>query len=149
MTAEPKSWTLVLDASIAGGWLLGEQQSSELMQFLLARMETGDLELLVPGLFFDEVLNVLLKAVHGGRMSESSYRLAWEQFLVLETNVRAYQHSISVAALMGKEVLARKHNLRSYDTNYLLLTLETGSRLATLDDRLIRAARLEGCYYEL
>lgn len=108
----------------------------------------GDLELSVPGLFFDEVLNVLLKAINTGRISESSYRSAWGQLLSLITYIQVYQHSISVEAIISKEALARKHNLRSYDTNYLLLALETGSRLATLDDRLTRAARLEGCYYE-
>lgn len=40
--------------------------------------------------------------------------------------------------------LARKHRLTAYDAAYLELALRAAAPLATLDDRLARAARAEG-----
>lgn len=142
------SLSVVLDASVPGGWLLNEARSSQLMDSLLSKFASGYIDFIVPGLFFDEVLNVLLKGINTGRIDDASYGLALNQLYDLHGIVEIFGSSVLLGPVIEKESLARKHNFRSYDTNYLLLAMETNSRIVSLDDRLIRTSKSEGCYYE-
>ena len=87
-------------------------------------------------------------SINTGRIDSSSYDLALNQLYDLHGIVEIFGSSVLLESVIQKESLARKHNLRSYDTNYLILAMETNSRLVSLDDRLIRASKAEGCYYE-
>lgn len=126
---------LVLDASVAVAWLLGEQDSSTVEPVLL-RLESD--EALVPQLWHLEVRNSLLVASRRGRLSPDAptERLDALRDLPIRTD--------SGCDLSLAFALAQKHNLSFYDAVYLELAKRNRAPIATLDKALARAAGIEG-----
>lgn len=127
---------LVLDASVAVAWLLGEQDCST-AEPVLQRLESD--EALVPQLWHLEVRNSLLVASLRGRLSPDTpaERLDALRNLPIRTD--------SGSDLSLAFVLAQKHNLSSfYDAVYLELAKRHSAPIATLDKALARAAGIEG-----
>jgi len=139
---------IVLDVSVLGTWWLQEPQGLVYAETIMLAIEAGRLDVAVPPLFFDEALNILLKAQAKGRLSKQGYEVQLMLLKDFQRQCRLIPIPISDALLELKSQIAQKHSLRSYDVNYLYLAQSEGLVLATLDDRLTRAARLEGCYYE-
>ena len=96
-------------------------------------MERDSAELFVPSLFWVEVLNVLVRR-HGwdaAAVAEGMVRLD-------RLEVRTVELDRSLLLLAAGEMEAR--GLSAYDAAYLALAMALDARLATLDDRLARAA---------
>lgn len=126
---------LVLDASVAVAWLLGEQDSSTAEPVLL-RLESD--EALVPQLWHLEVRNSLLVASRRGRLSPDTPAERLDALRNLPI------HTDSGPDLSLAFVLAQKHNLSFYDAVYLELAKRHSAPIATLDKALARAAGIEG-----
>ena len=126
---------IVLDASVAAGWLLRERGSriEEAESLLLSG------EAVVPQLWHLEVRNALLTAERRNRISgpDAAERLqAMESLLVTTTDT---QPDLDVTM-----TLARAHGLTFYDALYLELVLRRQATLLSLDHELLRAASAEG-----
>lgn len=66
--------TLVVDASLAGAWVLKDEQSEEAEE-LLAVIVEGREDLAVPDLWSYEVLNLLISAGRRGGCASLSFRM--------------------------------------------------------------------------
>ena len=125
----------VLDASVAGPWILADEQS-EAAARIAHRLLSEDA--LVPALWWYEVRNLLVVCERRGRLERS------ESDLFLS---RLADYPIKVDAEVDWDAtmrLARKHQLSVYDASYLELAIRSRVQLATLDVALQRAAGKEG-----
>ena len=126
---------LVLDASIAVDWLLGDEFDPRAAHALdsLRRHEA-----IVPQLWHYEIRNALLVAERRGRVTESQTmaRLHSLRELPIVTD--------QDADLDAAFDLARAHTLSFYDALYLELAKRRWAPLATLDAGLLQAAVTEG-----
>lgn len=129
---------LVLDASVALAWALGDEQN--LGPELLAQLTTIETAT-VPGHWILEVTNGLRMAVKRRRLESGDptqvmARIRNQPIEVdPETPVRGW-HEIPA--------LADAYGLTTYDAAYLELALRLNAPLATLDQDLARAAREAG-----
>ncbi|HLJ96197.1 MAG TPA: type II toxin-antitoxin system VapC family toxin [Gemmataceae bacterium] len=136
--AKAKSAVFVLDGSITLAWFFEDEVDAyaESVEDALASAAA-----VVPALWPLEVANGLLMGERRKRTTEAKVT----QFLALvttlpisiddETVTRAWQDSLR---------LARAHHLTVYDAAYLELALRRGLPLASLDDRLKKAAAAVG-----
>jgi predicted nucleic acid-binding protein len=92
----------------------------------------------VPAIWPLEVINVLLVAERNGRLREADS----VRFVSLLGQLPIMVDRSWPERLM-KDLLAigRAHNLSSYDTAYLELAMRQGLPIATLDQKLLEAAR--------
>ncbi len=132
-----KGW--VLDSSLALAWALPDEGSMRAERFL-AR-ETGERVLWVPALWWYEVANALTLAERRRRLAEDDRIrvIALYGLLPLQTDVE-----LDTKRLGRLHALARAHALSAYDAAYLELAERKGLGLATLDRRLLTAARTAG-----
>jgi predicted nucleic acid-binding protein len=124
----------VVDASIAGAWLLPDE-TSIVADAALIRLESD--EAIVPDLFRHEVLNLLLSAERRNRIS---IEVLYDALHRLET-FRLRTETIANSNLVID--LSRKHRLSGYDATYLAVAKHLQLPLATLDKHLIAAATAE------
>ena len=124
----------ILDASVAGAWLL-EETTDPFSERMLARLE--DDEAAVPQIWHLEVRNCLLVAQRRGRVvsSRSAERLAALYSLPIRTDADV---DLDIAF-----TLAERHGLSFYDAVYLELAKRRFAPLATFDKALGRAAAAE------
>lgn len=125
----------VPDASIAGAWLLPDEEAT-LAEEALNRL--ADETACVPSLFWDEVRNLLLSAERRGRVvpGYADASMARIRRLPFQSAWEAEDRHILQ--------LARTHGLTAYDASYLALAVREGCPLVSLDYRLNAAARAEG-----
>ena len=126
----------VIDASLAVKWLplfASESLVSEATRFL-ERHSAGELELLVPDLFWPEVANVLWKSVQrrSCRPEEASAALSTLQDQDLAT-------VSSLALALPALGIAMRHHRSVYDSLYVALAVASHSELVTADQRLANA----------
>lgn len=128
--------TVVLDASVAAKWFLpkaAEPLASEAAA-LLDRYARGDMQFLVPDLFWPELANVFWKAARMGRWShgtaEASLRLAFERNIPTVPSSVLLLEAFDVAHAFGRSV---------YDSIYVAAALAAKAQLVTADERLANA----------
>ena len=124
----------VLDAGIAAKWYLeGEPLAAHAIE-VLRGFQRGDVELLVPDLFWPEFGNVLWKAVRQGRIAPADAKRAIASLTrgIIPTvpSMPLLQDAFSLAHATGRTV---------YDATYLALAIETGREVLTADERLVNA----------
>jgi predicted nucleic acid-binding protein len=127
--------SFVLDASVAGSWLIPDERC-EAAQALGQRMLAEGA--IAVDLFRHEVRNLLVTAVRRKRMPED---LLWSQLERIEAMPIEMAPSGPAARII---TLALTHDLTAYDAAYLDLARERRLPLASFDDRLRRAAAAEG-----
>ncbi|GMU41978.1 MAG: hypothetical protein AMXMBFR23_28440 [Chloroflexota bacterium] len=124
----------VLDSSVLVAWALDEQSDQ-------ADAVCGSLastRALVPSVWPLEFANALLVGERRGRLSEAEVTRIRDHVLCLPIEVVAdHAPRITTEVL----ALARQHGLSVYDASYLDLAMREGLPLATLDQRLVEAAR--------
>jgi predicted nucleic acid-binding protein len=127
----------VLDNSVLVAWAFDEHSAyADAVGGRLA--EAGAL---APAVWPLEFANTLLVAERRGRMTEAETSRIRDHVLGLGIEVIP-DHPERVATEVL--ALARQHGLTAYDASYLDLAMREGIPLATLDDRLIEAARRAG-----
>ena len=125
----------VVDNSVVMSWCF-KDETNRYADSVLDKLT--DASAVVPSIWPLEVVNVLLVAERQKRLSESDSA----RFLTL-----LFQLPIVVEyerpEMMMKELLAlaRVNDLSSYDASYLDLAMRKGIPIATLDNKLIKAAR--------
>lgn len=132
---------IVLDVSVAAKWVLreaGEQLSTEALA-LLERYGRGQIEFVVPDLFWTELGNVLWKAVRMKRctrvVAEKGLAEMRQRKLPTVSSVTLIEQALSLAITFDRSV---------YDCVYVALALESRSQMITADEKLANslAARL-------
>ncbi len=126
---------IVLDASLAVGWLLDEESNSRVTAAMDLLPQLGAI---VPQMWHYELRNALLVAERRGRipLGEIGELLESLQELPIATD--------EDADLQGTLDLARTHGLTFYDALYLELAKRRRAPMATLDAALARATLAEG-----
>lgn len=126
--------TFVLEASVALSWALPEADAAA--DAVLDRLVAE--RALVPALWQYEVANVLAQGQRLGRIDAARASAASQLLASLPIDVAP---AAEIADLVAS---ATRHDLTAYDAAYLLLAATTGTPLATLDQKLARAARDAG-----
>lgn len=126
---------IVIDSSIAISWGMPDEESAAAGRALeTARKD----DVVVPSIFWAEVRNICLVNERRGRITATDTTTAIE---IIEGFHPTINDSASHNMVLG---LARGHGLSGYDAAYLALAIAESCTLATLDNRLARAAVAEG-----
>ena len=126
---------LVIDASIAGTWLLPDEANTACTAIGQRVVDEGAK---VPDLFWHEIRNLLIMGVQRKRITETQVWHQIEQIENMPVHTALQRPSVPLAKL------ALKYNLTAYDAAYLDLAIDQALPLATLDRTLRRAALAEG-----
>jgi predicted nucleic acid-binding protein len=126
----------VVDASVAVKWCLPAQNElfTAQAQSLLNSYRVGDLQFVVPDLFFLEVANALWKAVWKGTIDGPWAEKSYAEMVDLEIPTIASPEFVPRAL-----ALAIDHGHTVYDSLYLALALHSRVDLITADERLANA----------
>lgn len=126
---------VVLDASAALGWLLGDvdEETRGIIDVLLTQGFA-----LVPDLWHTEMANALRTCVRTGRIDPDYIDSACR--LMERLDIRTDVVGAPIRRLTAE---ALHHDLSAYDTSYLVLARDRGLPLATLDRQLADAAAKE------
>lgn len=106
---------------------------------MLDRLIDEEETILVPQLWVQETANAVVSALRPGRLSDAQAERCVELLAGLPLELDA--HVLDQSALVSASV---RHGLSAYDATYLLVAQRTGSRLASLDQRLRDAAHAAG-----
>ena len=141
------SRVIVLDCCTTIAWL-GHQHITE-KQRVYAQQVLGSLnthsQLLVPTLWTYELSNTLLSLLKTRYITESDCQLFLESLQKLPIQVVPEPVVESVSARIR---MAQHHKLSAYDAAYLNIATAHRAPLATLDNKLIAAARANGVYFQ-
>jgi len=124
----------VVDNSVVMSWYF-KDETNKYADTVLDKLTEATA--VVPSIWLLEVVNVLIVAERQRRLSESDST----RFLTLLSQlpiVVEYERPEMMKELLA---LARAYNLSSYDASYLYLAMRKGLPIATLDNKLIEAAR--------
>ena len=132
----------VLDNSVAMRWLIAslKQSDQQYAQRVLKSMKKKA-DALVPELWYLEVSNALLCAERNGKITTAETKAFTSELENLPITVDSSMRKQSFGQTIA---LARDYNLSSYDAAYLELAVRESLTLASLDKKLIKAARKEG-----
>ena len=126
--------SFVVDSSVTIAWCLPDEQTAELE---VLREEALSQALLVPSIWPVEVANVLATAQRQGRITQAGLQLTMDILREFNFHVAA---SWTVQAIGSAWQPMQTYGLSAYDASYLMLALERGLPLATLDRKLASAA---------
>ena len=126
----------VVDASVAAKWCLprtGETLVDEAFIFL-KRYVTGEIQMIVPDLFWAELGNILWKATRQGRSSivaaHAAIKALEERNLPTVPSLTLLELALDLANNFGRTV---------YDSLYIALAVQSKAELITADQRLATA----------
>lgn len=124
---------LVIDASVAGKWLLPEDDSDK-AEALLVRWQEGRVGLLAPEIIYPEVANMLWKRTARGLLSPDEVHKLYARFVQIDIPLAP------MIELVGSALdVALEHRRPVYDALYVALSLGTGWDFVTADARLHNA----------
>ena len=129
----------VLDASMTLAWALPDETSRRADRFLA--QASRNYMFWVPALWWYEVANALTMAERHHRLTEADRIRLIELYSMLPIQTDAI---LNPDAVRQFHILAKEYTLSAYDAAYLELAQRRGLGLATLDQRLITAARRAG-----
>ena len=124
----------VVDNSVVMSWCF-KDETNNYADSVLDRLT--ELVAVVPSIWPLEVVNVLLVAERQKRLSESDSI----RFLTLLSQLPIFVEYERPEMMKELLALARSNNLSSYDASYLDLAMRKGIPMATLDNKLIEAAK--------
>ena len=129
------SESFVLDNSVVMSWCF-EDEENQYADAVLDRL--SEATAFVPSIWPLEVVNVLLAAERKKRLNEADS----VRFITLLSQLPIMvEHERPERIMKDLLALARANNLSSYDASYLNLSMRKGFPIATLDSRLIEAAK--------
>ena len=131
MTPAPR---FVLDASVAIVWALRDEVHP-VADLAFSAIQIGSA--IVPVIWWYEMRNVLVQCERRGRIAPEDS----DAFLIDLSRLRIEVDALSPSPRIMD--LARKHNLSAYDAAYLVLAMRESLGVATLDQNLESACRIE------
>jgi len=130
---------LVLDASVTLAWCFSDE-STVYTEAVLDLLANGA-EAIAPAIWPFEVANALLVSERRKRVTAAQLTSVLQRISDLPISVEPIRVDRAFGPIL---LLARQEQLTEYDAAYIELALREGLPLATLDDRLKRAARSTG-----
>ena len=128
----------VIDNSVVMSWCF-KDEANDYADAVLEKLMTA--RAIVPAIWPLEVVNVLLVAERKKRLKQAdSFRILT---LLLQLPIEAEQEW-SQKAMPDLLALGRNLDLSSYDLSYLDLAMRRGCPLASLDQKLVSAAKESG-----
>jgi len=128
----------VIDNSVVMSWCF-KDEANDYADAVLEKLTTA--RAIVPAIWPLEVVNVLLVAERKKRLKQAdSFRILT---LLLQLPIEAEQEW-SQKAMPDLLALGRNLDLSSYDLSYLDLAMRRGCPLASLDQKLVSAAKESG-----
>lgn len=127
---------IVLDASVAVKWAIpstNETLTAESLQ-LLKSYVAGQINFIVPDIFWAEVGNVLWKGVRQRRWTRALAEKA-----LLDISARAFFTVSSLSLLSEAMPIAFVHDRSVYDCLYVALAIHFKTEMITADERLANA----------
>lgn len=128
---------IVVDASVAGTWLLPDETSEAAQALYKQALHQHDV-FHAPLLWTWEVGNILALATTRGRMEPAQAEAGLEILGAAHVNLDAPLAPHRQAQILR---MAQAHALTFYDASYLELVLRFNGQLASLDKKLIAAAK--------
>jgi predicted nucleic acid-binding protein len=128
--------TLVLDASVAVKWAMpsaGEPLTDESLR-LLKRYVDGEVEFIVPDVFWAEVGNVLWKGARQRRWRQNE-----AEAVAADMKARDFATVPSLILLPEALRIAFAYDRPVYDCLYVALAIQSKTDLITADERLANA----------
>ena len=129
----------VLDASLALGWCF-DDETRPFTEGILDLL-SGGAEGVAPGIWPLEVLNALLVAERRKRIWMAQVTALLGRIAQLPISVEAIDIDRAFSEVLS---VARRQQLTEYDAAYVELALRRALQVATLNDKLLRGARLAG-----
>ena len=126
---------VVYDASVVAAWRLRDEQNSAAATTVAIQLTTE--RGIVPGNFWYEIRNVLVRAERQGRIHQDGTDRFIERLDALVEPDLNHNEAATIE-------LARRHGLSFYDAAYLETALRRQADLATFDRALAAAVRAEG-----
>ena len=126
---------VVYDASVVAAWRLRDEANNAAATTVA--MQLADERGIVPGNFWYEIRNVLVRAERQGRIQEDASDRFIERLDALVEPDRNHDEAVALQ-------LARLHGLSFYGAAYLETALRRQADLATFDRALAAAVRAEG-----
>jgi predicted nucleic acid-binding protein len=128
--------SLVLDASVAIKWAIpsAREPFTDAALRLLKRYVDGEVEFIVPDVFWAEVGNVLWKGTRQGR-----WRQGEAEAVAADMKARDFKTVSSVVLLDEALKIAFAHDRAVYDCLYVALAVQSKTDLITADERLANA----------
>ena len=130
---------IVLDASVAVAWCF-EDESTRFTEGVLDLLAAGT-EVVTPAIWPFEVANALLVAERRKRITLAQVTALLQRMAGLRISVDPIHPGTAFNQILS---LARQSDLSEYDAAYVELALREALPLATLDDKLRRAATRVG-----
>ena len=130
---------LVLDASVTLAWCFSDE-STAYTEAVLDLLANGA-EAIAPAIWTFEVANALLVGERRKRVTAAQVTSVLQRIGDLPIFVEPIRVDRAFGPIL---LLARNEQLAEYDAAYIELALREGLPLATLDNRLRRAARSAG-----
>jgi predicted nucleic acid-binding protein len=127
---------IVLDASVAVKWAIPatrETLAAESLE-LLKSYVAGEINFIVPDIFWAEVGNVLWKGVRQRRWPRALAEKA-----LLDMGMRAFSTVSSLSLLSEAMHIAFVYNSSVYDCLYVALAIRAKTEMITADERLANA----------
>jgi predicted nucleic acid-binding protein len=128
--------SFVLDASVAAKWMLpaqGELLRTEAFR-LLDAYGAGEVNLVVPDIFWAECGNIVWKAVWQKRLDQATAQLELHSLMRRDiptiSSLHLLQEAVTIAFDFGRSV---------YDCLYVALAAQAKKQLITADERLANA----------
>ena len=127
---------VVVDASIAAKWVLrrGGEPLAEEAALLLESYRDGEVQFLVPDLFWAEVGNVLWKAIRARRCglsdAQTGLKLLNDLRIPTVASHSTLDRAISIAAAFDRTV---------YDSLYVAVAILSKCEFITADEKLVNA----------
>lgn len=132
--------TVVVDASLAGAWILRDEHSEQAEQLLTMIVE-GREDLAVPHLWSCEMLNLLISACRRGRLRKSQLQDALS--LLQAIPCVFYDHQSTLTRVRTAK-LSLRFSLSACDAAYLELADRLQCALKSFDRALLKAAASMG-----
>jgi len=131
---------IVIDASAAAAWVMPDEVSDAALRMYAEATQPNDV-FHAPSLWVWETGNILVMGRARGRVDDDQIERA--QALLAATNISFDPvPSLHRRAQIGR--MAQAHGLTFYDASYLELVLRLNGQLASLDKKLVAAARACG-----
>ena len=128
----------VLDNSVSMRWLLASEKASDQKYSENVLESMRNVDALTPNLWHLEAINVLTGAEKRGEVSLGEI----ERFISQLENLPIHVDPLTAHQAFSRTLaLSRAYNISSYDASYLELAMREGLPLASLDKKLVKAAK--------
>ena len=128
----------VLDNSVSMRWLLASEKASDQKYSENVLESMRDVDALTPNLWHLEAISVLTGAEKRGEVSLGEI----ERFISQLENLPVHVDPLTAHQAFSRTLaLSRAYNINSYDASYLELAMREGLPLASLDKKLVKAAK--------